>query len=104
MSKRNTYPVDLTVEYPESSSRLLAALGLFFLFPKSLLLIPHMIVLSFLSIASLFATWIAFIAIVINGRYPRGLFDFNVGVTRWNLRVNAWFCSLTDKYPPFSIR
>ena len=72
---------------------------------KWLLVIPHVIVLLFLWIAFFSLTVIAFFAIVLTGRYPRGIFDFNVGVLRWTWRVSYYSYSAlaTDKYPPFSL-
>ncbi len=71
---------------------------------KWFLLIPHYIVLWFLSIAAFVCVIIAWFAILFTGRYPRGLFDFVVGVMRWGLRVEAYgFILITDKYPPFSL-
>src|SRR5712691_2864973 len=71
---------------------------------KWLLAIPHYIVLFFLGIGAVVAVIIAWFAIVFTGRYPRGLFDFVVGVIRWSNRVTGYALILvTDKYPPFSL-
>jgi hypothetical protein len=72
---------------------------------KWLMAIPHFIVLAFLFIASFFVVVFAWFAILFTGRYPRGAFDFVVGVMRWSLRVEAYAILLvTDRYPPFSLQ
>jgi hypothetical protein len=88
--------VRLEVDYPESLNRWLPLV-------KWLLAVPHIIVLLFLFIGAFVATVVAWFAILFTRRFPRGLFDFVVGVNRWGLRVNAYAFSLfTDRYPPFS--
>jgi hypothetical protein len=71
---------------------------------KWLLAIPHYIVLFFLYIGAFFALIAAWFAILFTGRYPRGLFDFLVGVGRWHNRVAGYaFILVTDRYPPFQL-
>jgi hypothetical protein len=71
---------------------------------KWFLAIPHYIVLFFLSIGAVVVVIVAWFAILFTGRYPRGLFDFVVGVGRWHNRVTAYaFILVTDRYPPFRL-
>ena len=71
---------------------------------KWLLAIPHFIVLFFLNLAAVVAVIVAWFAILITGRYPRGLFTFVEGVMRWDNRVTAYALTLvTDVYPPFRL-
>jgi hypothetical protein len=96
--ERGQYAVTYEVDYPEELNRWLPLIKWW------LLAIPHYIVLFFLGIAA-FVVWvIAFFAILFTKGFPRGLFDFIVGVTRWEYRVNAYAGLLRDEYPPFSFR
>jgi hypothetical protein len=93
--------VRLEIPYPDARNGLNRWLPIV----KWLLAIPHFIVLVFLSIGAFFAVVGAWFAILFTGRYPRGLFDFVLGVLRWWNRVIAYaFALVTDQYPPFSLR
>jgi len=91
--------VHLDIDYPNVEQGLNRWLPLV----KWFLAIPHFIALAVLAIAVIFAVVIAWFAILFTGRYPRGLFEFVVGVGRWALRAQAYaFLLVTDRYPPFS--
>jgi hypothetical protein len=93
--------VHLEIDYPDVEEDLNRWLPLV----KWFLAIPHYIVLFFLFLVAFVVVVIAWFAILFTGRYPRGLFDFVVGVGRWALRVEAYAILLvTDRYPPFSLR
>jgi hypothetical protein len=93
--------VHLEIDYPNVETDLNRWMPLV----KWFLAIPHYFVLFFLMLGSIFAVILAWFAILATGRYPRGLFDFNVGVSRWWLRVSAYALLLvTDRYPAFSLR
>jgi hypothetical protein len=104
---RDEYPstdeeqaVHLDIVYPNVATDLQRGMPLI----KWLLALPHIVALVFLWVAAIFATVVAWFAILFTGSYPRGLFDFVVGVMRWELRVAAYAILLTtDRYPPFSL-
>ena len=103
----DTYPatdeeqsVHLELPYPDAKQDLNRWLPLV----KWLLAVPHYIVLAFLFLGAFVCVVIAWFAILFTGRYPRGLFDYVVGVMRWANRVVAYAGILTtDEYPPFRL-
>jgi hypothetical protein len=95
----SVYPLRIEGELEEDLSRWLWLV-------KWVLIVPHVVALVVLWIAVVVLTVVAFFAILLTGRYPRRIFDFNVGVLRWTWRVSFYSYSAlaTDRYPPFSLR
>ncbi len=92
--------VHLQIDYPDAERDLNRWLPLV----KWLLVIPHILILIVLAVGAFFAVVAAWFAVLFTGNYPRGLFDYVVGVGRWGLRVQAYAHLLvTDRYPPFSL-
>lgn len=92
-----TDPARLSIEYPQELSRWLPLV-------KWLLAFPHYFVLLFLFIGVFFVWFLSFWAVLFTGRYPRGMRNYMVGVSRWLNRVNAYVNLMTDRYPPFSMQ
>ena len=114
VSRVNSYVLLLRDEYPATDDEQAIHLDMsypdegdinrFMPIAKWILAIPHYIVLYVLSLIVLIVSLIAWFAILIVGRYPRGMFDFTVGVMRWSNRVTAYaFVLTTDRYPPFRL-
>ncbi len=91
------YAVTLEIDYPENLKR-------FAPLYKWLLAIPHLIVLGVLGIVAFLGIFVAWFAILFTGKFPKGIFDFVVGVQRWNTRVTAYVLFMRDEYPPFSLK
>jgi hypothetical protein len=90
------YPIEVNVAYPERQSRLIMLFRL-------LLLIPAEFVLYFIAIVASIIMILGWFAVIVTGRYPRGLHGFLAGYLRWNTRVTGYAMGLTDKYRPFRL-
>lgn len=93
-----SYPADLDVQPPEMERDRVTV------FLRIILALPHFFVLWFLSCFWALATAVAWIAILLTGRYPETLYGFSVGVLAWSTRVEAYLLLLRDEYPPFTLR
>jgi hypothetical protein len=91
------YPLQLDIDHQPEYSRFMPLI-------KWLLVIPHLIVLAVLGLAAFVVFVIAWFAVLITGRFPRGMFDFLVGFHRWYWRVYGYFFLMVDPYPPFSLQ
>ena len=91
------YPVRARFQYPENG---IARWRPFF---QGFLALPHLIVLYFLAIGAYVAFIVAWFSILFTGRYPPGVFNFIVGVMRWQTRVSGYVLLMTEEYPPFSL-
>jgi len=93
--------VSVEIPYPETLSRGLLLVKLFFGFIY--VLIPHGFVLFFLSIAFVVCWFIGWWAILFTGKLPLGFHTFMTGYLRWSTRVRIYIQNMTDTYPPFSL-
>ncbi len=100
---RSTYPVDVTYERPAQNKRFWAV-PLLGILVKSIILIPHMIVLSILEILIIIAYCILWVPVLLGGKYPEWGYALMGGTLRWSTRVTAYLYGLTDEYPPFTFR
>ncbi len=92
----SSHPIAIEFDYPDRLSRLTT-------FFRAILWIPHYIALIFLFIGFFISTVLAWFAIIFTGRYPEGLWNYGLGVHRWQVRVASYVLLMTDRYPPFSL-
>ncbi|MEN8041620.1 MAG: DUF4389 domain-containing protein [Actinomycetota bacterium] len=90
------------VEAPEPQSKLLAFLGIIFV--RTVMALPHLFVLAWLTLGTLVLAWFGYVMILINGNLPLSLHYYFVGFHRWWARTWAWIAALTDEYPPFTLK
>jgi hypothetical protein len=100
---RSGYPVEIIYERPPRHHRFWAIPILGGL-AKSIILIPHVIVLSLLAVIVAISQWILWIPVLFGGHYPLWGYAIVGGTLRWSTRVSAFSFGLTDQYPPFTFR
>lgn len=98
------YPVKVEIPQQEKYSRGLALATLLLFIPKAIILVPHFIMLYVLGLVAFICMVLAQVVVLFTAKYPKSMFDFVAGTTRWQTRVNAYFLGLTDSYPPFQLR
>jgi hypothetical protein len=97
------HPAQVIVEEaPEPQSRWLALAGILLI--RSLLALPHLFILAWLTLGTVFIAWFGYLMILLTGRLPLSLHWYFVGFHRWWARAWSWIAALTDVYPPFSLK
>lgn len=97
------HPAQVIVEEaPEPQNRWLALAGILLI--RSLMAVPHLFILLWLTVGTLFAAWFGYVTILMTGRLPLSLHWYFVGFHRWWARTWAWIAALTDVYPPFTLK
>ncbi len=91
------YPISYEADFKPNPNRWTT-------FFRILLAIPWLIVGLFWALLFAFTHLFAWVSLVILGRYPAWLYEFNSGVVRFSIRVGAWFYLQTDEWPPFSLK
>jgi predicted membrane-bound dolichyl-phosphate-mannose-protein mannosyltransferase len=97
------YPVQLSIIKPEKHSKKMALLFVLVLIPKLVYLVPHLVILYALNIAAFVIAILGNFAVLFTGKFPASWHKFITDILRWQVRVNAFFLGLVDKYPPFRL-
>lgn len=102
-SMPGSYGIRLSIDHPERQSKLTNFPLFVGSFIRLVLLLPHLILIGILQYLGMTAAFISLWGILFTGRYPRGLFNLEVGALRWYLNTNAYQSSLFDDYPPMDL-
>ena len=97
------FSIDARPPVNENPSKGWAVAGIFF-FPKAICAVPHLFLLSFVTMAAVVVTWVGYLVTLFTGRFPTGMQNFIAGTMQWWARVLSWFLGLTDEYPPFGVK